>query len=63
MTSYAWKIPLLLVREIRNLVREKSGNFIFFDVWKPCKIDIELFLLKERLNRESSYHMHSNSEF
>ena len=24
MTSYAWKMPLLLVREIRNSVREKS---------------------------------------
>ena len=24
MTSYAWKMPLLLLREIRNLVREKS---------------------------------------
>ena len=29
------EIMLLLVREIRNLVSEKSGNFTFFDVWRP----------------------------
>ena len=28
MTSYALKMPLLLVREIRNLVREKSVKML-----------------------------------
>ena len=36
MTSYDWKMPLLSVMEIRNLFVEKSGNFTFFDAWKPC---------------------------
>ena len=47
MASYSWKMPLLLVREIRNLVREKSvksqgislslmcGNPVF----KYCRAD------------------------
>ena len=36
MTSYTLEIPLLLFREIRNLVIEKSGNFTFFDLWILC---------------------------
>ena len=36
MTSYILEIPLLLVREIRNLVMQKSGNFTFFDLWILC---------------------------
>ena len=33
------KMPLILVREFWNLVREKSGNFTFYDLWEPCNHD------------------------
>ena len=31
------KMLFILVREFWNLVREKSGNFTFYDLWEPCE--------------------------
>ena len=42
MTSYAWKMQLLLVREIRNFVREKSVKNVITD---PSKAVVLLWFI------------------
>jgi len=40
---------VVLVSEKPNLVREKSGNFIYLWCWQPCcDLDLEQTLIKHR---------------
>ena len=43
MTSYAWRMPLLLVREIRNLVREKSVKMLLPTVQGGSSVMVHIY--------------------